>query len=205
MKSYNNCYRKNYRNYDWLIFFDIDEYIFLRNYKNIKIFLKENRFIKCQRIQFNWIFHTDNNLLYYDNRTLFQRFPEREERARNKKIGGIQGIKSIIRGNIKIKIICPHILSPKLISCDGFGNIKKIDNIVTNISDFEYYYIDHYYCKSTEEFIEKIIKNDVFHNLDNRLKFLKVKIYFGLNKITLDKINYIERNKRKYSYGFVHF
>ena len=196
LKSYKNCFKKNYKKYDWLIFYDIDEFLFLKNYKNIKLFLKEKRFIKCQSIQLNWIFHTDNNLLYYDNRSLIKRFPVREEKARNKKIGGYQGIKSIIRGNIKIKVSCPHMISPKLISCDGFGNIKEKNDIATNISDFEYYYIDHYYSKSTEEFILKILKSDVIHNLDNRLKLLKIEVYFTINQITLDKINYIE-NKTK--------
>ena len=81
-------------------------------------------------------------------------------------------------------------ISPNLISCDGFGNIKEKNDIVTNISDFEYYYIDHYYSKSTEEFILKILKSDVIHNLDNRLKLLKIEVYFTINQITLDKINY---------------
>ncbi len=74
IKEYQHCYKENYKKYDWLIFFDMDEFIFLKNYKNIKKFLKKKIFNKCQRIQLNWIFHTDNNLLYYDNRPLAERF-----------------------------------------------------------------------------------------------------------------------------------
>lgn len=55
---------------------------------NIKEFLQINRFKNCERIQLNWIFHTDNNQLFYDNRTLKERFLEREKKAR--------GIKKVI-------------------------------------------------------------------------------------------------------------
>ena len=192
LKFINDCYKKNYHNYNWIIFYDIDEYIYLKDYKNIKNFLNQKKFNKCQRIQLNWIFHTDNNLLHYENKSLVERFPYREKAARGKKIGGIQGIKSIIRGNIKVHINDIHILSPNLKSCDGFGNFKEIFSIATNVSDFYYYYIDHYYCKSTEEFINKILKTDVFHSMNDNIKYLKLKVYFSINEINKEKLDYIE-------------
>ena len=62
---FQECYEKNYKIYDWLLFFDIDEYIHLQNYQNIKYFLINKKFDKCQSIYLNWIIHTDNNLIYY--------------------------------------------------------------------------------------------------------------------------------------------
>ena len=50
---------------------------------------------KCQRIQLNWIFHTDNNLLYYENRPLKIRFPEKEKKARGVEVGDWNGIKPL--------------------------------------------------------------------------------------------------------------
>ena len=64
------------------MFYDIDEFIHLKNYINIKLFLNENKFNKCQRIALNWVMHTDNNLIHYDNRSLFERFPEKEKQAK---------------------------------------------------------------------------------------------------------------------------
>ena len=158
--------------------------------------INQKHFNKCQRIQLNWIFHTDNDLLYYENKTLAERFPYREMRARGKKIGGTQGIKSMIRGNINIDIEDAHVLSSKVQSCDGFGNYKDIQTIVTNVSDFYYYYIDHYYCKSTEEFINKILKSDVHHQVDDNLRLLKLEVYFSMNKITKEKLDYIEKETK---------
>ena len=104
LKEYQDCYKNNYKKYDWLIFFDMDEFIFLKNYKNIKKFLKKKIFDKCQRIQLNWIFHTDNNLLYYDSRNVLERFTEKEPNARNRKIGGSQEIKSMVPTSMKEEV-----------------------------------------------------------------------------------------------------
>lgn len=123
LKSYNDCYKRYNKFFDWLIFFDIDEYIYLKDFTSLKSFLNDKRFDKCNRVQLNWIFYTDNNLLYYEDKPLRERFTEREPKAKGKKKGGIQGIKSIIRGNItEIEITNPHTLSKYIRSCDGFGN-----------------------------------------------------------------------------------
>ena len=77
--------KKNNMNYDWLIFYEFDEFIFLKDFTSIKIYLADTRFSHCKKIYLNWIFHTDNNLLYYDNRPLSIRFPEREKKQEEKK------------------------------------------------------------------------------------------------------------------------
>ena len=74
-KMMHDCYQKNNKEYDWLIFYEVDEYINLQNYKNIKTFLSEKKFEKCQKIYLNWVFHTDNDLYAYDKRPIQQRFP----------------------------------------------------------------------------------------------------------------------------------
>ena len=61
-------------------------------------------------------------------------------------------------------------------------------------ADFDNYYINHYACKSTEEFIDKFKKTDVFHRKDINME--KIKWYFAYNKITEEKINYIERETK---------
>ena len=49
-KVMNDCYIRNNKQYDWLIFYDLDEFIHLYNYSNIKEFLNEKKFNKCQII-----------------------------------------------------------------------------------------------------------------------------------------------------------
>ena len=191
LKAYNKCYENNNNLFDWLIFFDLDEFLYLKDFQSIKIYLGDKRFNKCGKVQFNWVFHTDNNLVYYDNRSLAERFPEREKKSKGKKRGGKEWIKTILRGhNPNITINNAHSLFKRLISCNGFGKKMRYYKNYALISDYEYYYIDHYYCKSTEEFIEKIQKNDVLSKEDVRKR--KIKKYFQYNKITKEKIEFIE-------------
>ena len=60
----NNCYQNNFNKYDWLIFYELDEFIHLSNYSDIKLFLNEEKFNKCNFVMLNLICHTDNNLSY---------------------------------------------------------------------------------------------------------------------------------------------
>ena len=197
LRSYKECYEKYYKIYDWFIYYDADEYIYLKDFNDIKSFLGDSRFNHCQRVQLNWVMYTDNNLLFYDNRTLQERFTEKEPEARNKKTGGIQEIKSIIRGhNSLTNIHCLHKIDRKLRSCDGFGNRKKAIGITTPISDYEYYYIKHFYSKSTEEFIEKIMKTDAFYIINEKVQLNKIKKYFKYNEITEEKLDFIEQKTK---------
>ena len=66
-----------------------------------------------------------------------------------------------------------------------------MDLEINDISDLEFYYIDHFYSKSTEEFINKLNKGDALFR-DNRLD--RIRTYFSQNKITKEKIDYFENH-----------
>ena len=185
MMFYNDCYNQNYDKYDWLIFNDIDEYIYLNNFNNIKHFLNEPRFEKCENIQLNWLLFTDNNLIYYTNKSLLERFTEIDPLVKTRHINKHSNGKSILRGHISnIKITNFHCISDKLRTCDGFGRQKYYIQ-----KDYKYYYFKHFFCKSTEEFIEKLRKGDVYKGTN----IVKIKKYFSFNKVTYKKIFYIEK------------
>ena len=187
LKTYQHCLDNFKNEFDWLIFYDMDEFIYLKGMKNIKYFLSNPSFKKCQAIQLNMYFHTDNNKLYYENNSLAERFPE-------KKISKRGFLKTIMRAKVKIEINCPHELNKKLISCNGFGNINIKDKglIFTNKPDFKYFYIDHYSYKSTEEFVKKIMRGSAIKGLQTEMKYTKISWYFDDNKITKAKIDLIE-------------
>jgi hypothetical protein len=184
----NDCYRKNSYIYDWFLFYDMDEFIYLKNYKSIKLFLNEEKFQECNIIHLNWVNHLDNNQIYYSNESLFKRFPKyiyNETYA---------FVKSMIRGH-KSKIIINnnHIINSKYSNCDEFGFKKKFINIIhTEKPDYKNYYIDHFYYKSTEEFINKINRGDCFYG-NISLSLFWIKRYFQINEVTLDKIKYFEK------------
>ena len=94
----------------------MDEFIHLKNYKNIKNFLSKRSFDKCDIIYLNHIIHTDNNQIYYENKSLFERFPKIEN---FKKVNNsyqprtvlLDLTKIIMRGNLSnIHFANPHFL-----------------------------------------------------------------------------------------------
>ena len=191
MKIMNDCYQRNYESYDWLIYFELDEYIHLANYTSVKPFLNLPKFKECQVLYLNLICHTDNNLLYYDNRSLAERFPKPVPKY--KKGGYRLEIKSIVRGHIpNLTVESNHICNKKLINCNGYGNSNRYYyDAFSNQNDYKNFYIDHYYSKSTEEFINKINKGDPLKNT-LEFKMEKVSKYFSQSEITQEKINFIE-------------
>ena len=194
----NDCYQRNYQIYDWIIFFEVDEHIHLSNYTNIKLYLQRDAFRNCEIIQLNWVYHTDNNLIYYDNRPLYKRFPEVEPNARNNVNKSCNLVKSILRGHIpNVVINNVHKVTRKLKRCNGFGNPANFgDGVSTCHSDFRFYYIDHYFSKSVEEFVEKINKGDVLHGQWAKFKYYRVTTYFERNNMTLEKLNFIENHTK---------
>lgn len=189
-KIYQDCYNNNYKKYDWLIFYDIDEYINLKNFKNIKDYLNQKKFNKCNSIYLNWIIHTDNNLIYYDNRTLCKRFPKII--YDNSYCYG----KTIIRGNLKgINIKSCHLLDKGIQRCNGFGKIYKYSKIRCNKSEYnDYYYIDHYMFKSTEEFMNKINRGDCLAHNNMGVKMYKISLYLRFNEIKKGKMIYLMKH-----------
>lgn len=188
----NECYKNNKDIYDWIMFSDIDEYIHLHdNYTKINIFLDEHRYRKCQIIYLNLICHSDNGHLHYENKPVKERFPNVSQKA---KLGKIKlEVKSIIRGHMEnITMNCIHRGNTNLKNCNGFGHVNTTDFIFTKEPDIEYYYYDHYYSKSTEEFIQKVQRGDALFNMGFKLN--RINKYFEESELTLEKILMIENS-----------
>ena len=187
----NHCYLHNFKKYNWLIFYDIDEFIYLKNYSNIKNFLNEEKFRECQIITLTSVFHTDNNHIYYENKSVLERFPNINKNITN------YSYKSILKGNISgLQIVHAHYLIDKkknkknITSCNGFGQKIKLISQAIDIRD---YYINHYSFKSTEEFAYKLARGTVSKGYNKKKFISKICNYFSQNLITLEKIILIEK------------
>ena len=179
-----DCYDKNKKNYTWLIFYELDEFINLRNYTNIKIFLNQSKFDKCEVIHLNIINHSDNEKLHYENKSLAERFPAIVPLEHSQ-----ISVKSILKGNLTdVQITWMHNINDYLKACNGFGNKSDLEKG----NDFIYYVIDHYYSKSTEEFINKIKRGDAWRDDDEYIMHRTEK-YLNQNHITFEKIDMLEK------------
>lgn len=194
-QAFTDCYEKYKNKFNWILMVDMDEFLYIKRDK-LKKYLLKPIFKKCDFIKFQWVIPTDNNHLYYENKSLFERFKGPYKKSKY--------IKSIIRGNIsRLKYwIHSPIKSPyKNISCNNIGkkiikkqlNFQFIDKI--NIKKA---FIIHFEYKSTEEFIKKIKRgyNNFFgKKLSTFLKY-KIKGYLADNKVTKQKIEYLEKELR---------
>ena len=70
MNCYQNNYRKYYKEYDWVTFNDIDEFIFLEEgsgYTTIQQFLDEPIFNDKDNIILTWRYYDDNEIIDVEN------------------------------------------------------------------------------------------------------------------------------------------
>ena len=190
--AFTDCYLKNKQNFNWFLMVDMDEFLYIKNDK-LKKYLQSKVFNKCDFIKFHWLHPSDNNHLHYENKSLFERFKKPYKKS--------IFIKSMVRGNIKnLKywVHSPYISPFKNISCNNIGKIINDKNIniefQSNIN-VKKAYIIHFNYKSTEEYINKY-KRGYSNWFEDRLSdFLDIKIkdYFRDNEITINKIDFFER------------
>ena len=169
--AYNFCYEKYNKDYDWIAFFDVDEFLTLDNL-SLHEFLS-NVDNKTKQICISSKTFGDNNHVYYENKLVQERFTKEINN-----IGycdnnhNLQPFKSIIKCGLKnLKVLCHNsYLFGKTIN----GNFERIPNfrILHTLIPAEYdnIYIKHYETKSTEEFFNRHYQktsatgNDVKHN-----------------------------------------
>ena len=193
-KAYNDCYTMNRYLYDWIAFYDVDEFLYIINYTNINKFLSLSKFKKCQSILINWKYYGDNDLLYYSPKPLSKRFIKSiyiaNETQKFSKFY-LSAAKTIVKGGLNITWgLLPHYLN-NTINCRPNGNIL-IDYF--SIPEYSFAYINHYITKSTEEFIERLSRGDVLLKVnDNYIKNRIKNYYFKFNNVTKEKIDLFKK------------
>ena len=180
----------------WIIYFDIDEFLEFKD-KNmtIKEYLSLENFNKCEVIKIHWLVYYDNDLVYYDNRPLEQRFTKPNEKSFDNKFH-----KSIVRVkdyNITMweNNSSPHQPNESLTySCDATGRYSKQRPGILGTPNYKYCYLKHFSGKSVEEIAWKILRGGhrgIPYNYNQRLAI--VDNFFKHNKVTEEKISILEK------------
>ena len=190
--AFSECYLNNNNRFDWLLMVDMDEYLYIVN-DSLKNYLTNKRFNKCDFIKLHWVLPTDNDLIYYDPRPLFERFRPPYIKS--------EYIKSIIRGNIsnlKYWVHSPFISPKRNITCNNAGKriyYKNMNFESMRPINIKKAYIIHFKYKSTEELINKFKRGYSNWFKDNLQKFLNgnLREYLSINKVTPEKIKFIEK------------
>ena len=188
-RSYYDCYEKYNLEYDWISFFDVDEYLILEP-KGISIqeFLDNPRFQDCDNVKINWRVFTDNDQLDFEDRHPMERFPiETSYKYENRHV------KSTVRGRLNYKNYTksynPHNIWSDIKACSSSGN-KTNGGYYMYPPDFECAYLNHYLTKSVREFFTKKYKTKVDVNtIPKNIKDYLFNYFFKVNTKTKEKVD----------------
>ena len=189
LDAYYDCYENHNKEYDWLTFFDLDEYLILKpEGTKIHEFLESERYKDCPVVKINWVLYSDNDQIKYENKPLMKRFTQV-----TKYKGDNFNIKSILRGNIPYynynRSYSPHYLYSKVKSCSTSGKVIN-GTYYSKFLDYKFAILNHYNTKTITEYTKKLRKGIAtgYWILNNRTLNYYFNRFFGINNKTKEKV-----------------
>lgn len=190
LEAYQDCYNSHHNEFDWMCFFDCDEFLTFKQDSNIKEYLSRDVFSERDAIHVNWLLYGDNGLLRQDSRMVQERFSEPAKLpADTAEHPNNSHIKTILR--CKIPYLCwtgtPHTPSIYLSCCDEKGvAVSSLESFVRPAS-YELAYLKHYNTKTIEEYKRKRQRGyPDFIDYDGKLE-RDFDFFFTVNEWTKEK------------------
>lgn len=196
--AYFQCYQQN--EFDWIAFIDIDEYIVLNNWSNIKAMLNDTMFDNCEGIVLGWNLIGDDDII--EPKEDISTVPIYKRLFKSVKKQSNWG-KSIIRSNIPICKNSAHYFFKKIATNNTklikYYNTKGqyVKEINTEKIMFQNCYLNHYRTKTLKEYLDTKFKNKFSATGD--IATNDYDYFFTLNKKTPEKIEYIENYIRTHN------
>lgn len=197
LQAYNECYSEYNKKYDWIAFFDCDEFLTFTKKNTIEEYLSQMYFNRYDMIHINWRCYGDSDLVRNDGRPLLERFTEPipDDKPVAYRFPENNHIKSIIRGGLKNVTykVNPHTpqtvnkcCNNRGISCNGASAFEKFN--------FSEAYLRHFSTKTIEEYCDKLKRGfpDGLWNLDKMGEHLLETRFFRYNKVTQEKLDVIK-------------
>lgn len=216
-KCYKDCLINNINNYEWIMFFDIDEFLCIvdkKKYKDIYSWLSDPIYKDYTGIQVQWRMYGDANQIKYKNDSVIKRFKKKSNEYHDIHTKYIVKCKNILNISITDIKFCAHgLLFTHNKSCNKLSRSRQNCNILGYITnniykDIKIYdnlpvYLDHFYSKSTEEFmIRKYNKTSAVTGINKNRNYNKeflLKQYFEHNKKTNKKLKFIDSYVKDYN------
>lgn len=188
-KAYLTGYKLLSPDFDWIAFFDIDEFLMLGpKYKCVDEFLNEKMFSTADLIRVSWKMMSDSGHIRVENGdySLVNRFTVPVE-------NGHMWTKAIVRGGIEHFWfnVSDNDAAPHLVQVIGIKNaVNTCGERVSNLSirekmTHENAWLNHYSMKTVEEFVTNKMKKGWAVNLDEGL--LNKKLFFEQNEWSEEK------------------
>jgi len=222
MQFYQYCYDNISKDYDWSMFLDIDEFLFLEKDKNVHDYLSRSVFDDFNSIKINWLIMGDDNHLINTGEPLLERIkqpgknPEQTWKYDPDRILKMNYfVKSFVRPNIPETFwddapqLIPKDLNAEiqyLKLCDNKGmalDKKYIDDTCLDYTDYTLAHIKHFRTKTIEEYISnKCMKGWPIVDCDTKEfveSFLNLDFFFNINEKTPAKEALAKQLMEKYN------
>ena len=194
-KAYIDCYKMNHNFYDWLSFFDLDEFLEIdKRYKSIHDFINDKIFRYCKNIKINWLFYINDSSINYENKPLQERF-----KTPLFNLSSNAHIKSTVRGNLPTNywktMQTPHTSDLNYKCCTSSGKKIRFDTPFQIPPDYKNAKLKHYHFKSFEEYCLKIKRGraDLTENLNKNYIKEKVQQLYTKNKDNYEKLKILNK------------
>jgi hypothetical protein len=177
-EAYNDFMQERSSNYDWVAYFDVDEFLVLKKHFSIKDFI--NSYMEYNVIGINWRLFGDNGLTEKgDDLSVLKRFTKRQK-------GLNPHVKSIVKVTDPPMRVGLHTSEKENVLVVG-TNGKTFVGPLNYEGDYRVAQLNHYFTKTKQEFIEKCARGRASINL-----FRKVEEFDEHNPNEVD--DFIARN-----------
>ena len=189
LDAYNECYKTYGNEYDWIAFFDIDEFMFVNCNKTLGEYLARPEFNEYDMIHINWLLFGDGGQTKSDGRGLLQRIvqPLDLNHITFYSFPDNFHCKSIIRGGLaEVKWNCtPHTPTNDIKCCNSYG-LPCDGNSPFTPYDYRNAGLRHFTTKTAEEYAVKVKRG--FPDANPTTKEEMVKNFFKRNEVTAEKV-----------------
>ena len=187
LHAYTDCYKEYKNDYDWFLFFDIDEFMFINQDNSLQSFLSRKEFNDFNKIHINWLNFGDSGQLRYVDAPILQRLtqPIDVNSKSDYDFPDNFHIKSIVRGGLDY---CEFNLThtPKTPGrCCNANGVECNPNSPFVPYDYRVAGIRHFTTKTAEEYADKV--NRGFGDI-NRDKLQTIERFFKRNEVTKEKV-----------------
>ena len=188
MYFYKVFYDKYHSNHDWIMFLDVDEFFTLDSLSLNEFFSQDCYKDTCE-IVFNWKCYGDNDLVYYENRPVVERFTKPYDLYACYTPGIIENEFCKCAVNCKYEIIKHDVHSARIngITKNALGKLcpqfGKQNPIVQEVA-----YIRHYVTKTIDEYVKlRILKKRMHSTCTQDSPQSRIDRFFNVNKHTKEK------------------
>lgn len=193
-QAYTECYHNNKNDYDWILFFDCDEFLTFTHSRTINEYLIAPQFVNYDLIHINWMTFGDGDQVHYEDKPVTERFPQPipADRLISSNIPENFTIKSIVRGGLEDIEWAPpgysHTPISPLRCCNDVG-FWKPNKEPRHPLDYQLAFIRHYSTKTAEEYTDKMKRGFPDQDWDgSRVQNLIETRFFRTNEITKEKV-----------------